>query len=85
MASGTPVILFAPKDTAVVKYAEAYEWAMVVTKNDTAELSKAIVDLVSDQQIREKLAKKAKQVALERHDQKIVAKAFQTMIVEAAN
>jgi glycosyltransferase involved in cell wall biosynthesis len=85
MASGTPIILFAPKDTAVVKYAEAYEWAKVVTQNDPAELSKVIENLVFDQQIREKLAQKAKQIAVERHDQNTVAKTFQTMIVEAAN
>ena len=31
MISGTPIIIFAPKVTALVKYANKYEWAIVIT------------------------------------------------------
>ena len=39
MVSGTPIIIFAPEVTAIVKYAKKYNWAKVITENNISEIS----------------------------------------------
>src|SRR5690606_36011641 len=48
MASGTPIIVFAPEATAIAKYAHEYGWADVVTENDTTTLAEALKNLVRE-------------------------------------
>ncbi len=45
MISGTPIIIFAPDVTAVVKYAKQYEWAKVITQDNISEISNAFVGI----------------------------------------
>jgi glycosyltransferase involved in cell wall biosynthesis len=80
MASGTPILLFSPKDTAVVQYAEKYNWAAIVTENNIEELTKTIKHLFSDVSYRKKLAKQAQNIAESRHDEKTVSSAFKELI-----
>ena len=56
MASGTPIIIFAPQDTALVQYAEKYNWAAVVTENSVAVLIEKLRKLVLDISLREQIA-----------------------------
>ena len=69
MVSGTPVIVFAPEVTAVVKYANEHGWAKVVTKNHYQELAHALEQLVLQQSERERIASNAIRVAESRHDE----------------
>jgi glycosyltransferase involved in cell wall biosynthesis len=81
MASGTPIIIFAPQDTALVQYAEKYKWAAVVTENHIDALAEKLKKLLIDKSLREKIAKKAKIIAETRHDSERVAREFQQMIL----
>lgn len=47
MVSGTPVLIFAPSDTALARYAEEYRWAKVVTENNLDSLKEALLVLLS--------------------------------------
>ena len=80
MMSGTPVILFAPESTAVVKYAAEYTWAKIVTKIKTEELVRAIIDLVQNKSLRERVGQKAKMVAEEKHNSTNVSNEFKRLI-----
>ncbi|HOY18060.1 MAG TPA: glycosyltransferase [Haliscomenobacter sp.] len=83
MASGTPIVIFAPKDTAVVRYAEAHAWAEVVTENQVEALTKTIKHLISSESAKKTLAQNAQEVAVMRHDLKMVSGAFKEVICSA--
>lgn len=84
MASGTPIIIYAPKDTALVKYAEKYKWAEIVTENSVSVLTKKLKNLICDKALRKEIAKAAKTIAEARHDSNLVAKEFEEMILNTA-
>jgi len=81
MASGTPIIIFAPQDTALVQYAEKYNWAAVVTEDRIDALVEKFKQLFLDKSIREQIATTAKTVAETRHDSELVSKEFTQMIL----
>jgi glycosyltransferase involved in cell wall biosynthesis len=80
MVSGTPIIIFAPEVTAIVKYAKKYEWAKIVVKNNVQELSIAIKDLFQNKTLREKIGQNAKKIAEEKHNSINVSKNFKSLI-----
>ncbi len=84
MASGTPTLVFAPRDTAVAEYATTARWAAVVTQNEVEVLAREIKKLVVDQAYRAQLAETAKELAEKKHSMRVVSKAFQNIIRETA-
>lgn len=80
MISGTPILIFAPKETAIVDYAEKFGWAEVVTVNDLEPLIASLKKLLLNRQRRETLGKTAIQVAEERHDANKVRVDFHTAL-----
>jgi glycosyltransferase involved in cell wall biosynthesis len=85
MASGTPIVLFAPEDTAVVQYAKKYHWAAIVTENKIETLILKIKQVFSDVSYRRELAKQAQEIAESRHDLKMVSSDFKAMIRSAVD
>jgi glycosyltransferase involved in cell wall biosynthesis len=80
MVSGSPILVFAPEDTAIVQYAGAYNWAKIVTENRVEALASAIRDLLSDAGERERLARRAVSLAEQRHEAGSVRQDFQSAI-----
>ncbi len=80
MISGTPIIIFAPIVTAVVKYAKEYEWAKVITENNIREISLAIKDLIKNKELRQQIAENAKRIAEEKHNSINVSNQFKSLI-----
>lgn len=80
MISGTPIIIFAPEVTAIVKYAKEYNWAKIVTVNNINDLSKAIMQLIQDKEERQKISQFAKITAEERHNSIKVTNDFRTLL-----
>jgi len=85
MASGTPIIIFSPEDTALVQYANEYGWASIVINNEVSTLAKNISDLLHNQTLRKNIAEKAKYIAETRHDTGIVSADFQKCISNVVN
>lgn len=85
MASGTPIIVFGPDDTAMVEYAKDYQWAKVVTINDTNVLAKAIKELLNSGGLRKRLSQKAVYLAETQHDSKKVTHEFTTLLQLVTN
>lgn len=81
MASGTPVLIFAPEDTALVSYAREYGWAAIVSENNYDTLAISIKDLIKNESRRKKISERAKKIAQERHDSQEVALKFQNALL----
>ena len=80
MITGTPIIIFAPENTAVVKYARKYNWAKVITKNNIDEVATGIKELIENKELRQQYAKNAIKIAEENHDSIDVTRQFKTVI-----
>jgi len=84
MISGTPIIIFAPKETAIVKYAKRYGWAKVVTENHIDSLREAIEQLVLNINDRHQIAQNALKTAEANHASVKVRAHFKEVICSLA-
>ena len=76
MICGTPVLVFAPEDTALVTYAQDHQWAQVVTKNEVQALRDGLMELINNKEMRQRISEAAIKLAEERHDANKVRKQF---------
>jgi glycosyltransferase involved in cell wall biosynthesis len=83
MASGTPILVYAHKDTALVKYAKEGRWGHVVDEEDRSLLKKALIDLITDIDLRRKIGEKAIEVAFKNHNAGVVRKEFQKALIQS--
>lgn len=84
MCSGTPVLVYGPREVASVQYAEREGWGYVVSEQGVDKLADAIKALAADDELRKKLALRAKEVALKNHDAGHVRAAFRRELAAAA-
>jgi glycosyltransferase involved in cell wall biosynthesis len=84
MVSGTPIIIFAPEVTAIVKYARKDEWAKVITENRLSEIKESIKQLITDKELRQHIAQNAIRTAEKNHNSDEVKKQFKEVIVSVA-
>ena len=80
MITGTPIIIFAPEVTALVKYASKYDWAKVITENNINEVTNAIKQLIENKELREKYGKNAIKIAEMNHNSIDVTNEFRKVI-----
>lgn len=85
MASGTPIIIFAPKDTAVVQYAQMHSWASVVTNENIIKLINTLKKLILNPSLRQEIATSAKSIAETRHDARVVSMDFQRALMNVVS
>jgi glycosyltransferase involved in cell wall biosynthesis len=83
MASGTPVLVYAPDKMAVSDYAQQEQWGCVVAKRTLQELKQSIVELMNDQPFRERLGRRAQELTVQNHDAVKVREAFRLALVNA--
>jgi glycosyltransferase involved in cell wall biosynthesis len=76
MISGTPILVYADKRTALAKYAQKDEWAYVVTENNEQVLMNALNELYSNLPLRKSLAQTAMKIAIQNEDARIVREKF---------
>jgi len=76
MISGTPILVFADKRTAIAQYASKENWAYVVTENTNSVLSNAITDLYLKDELRKNIGERAKEVAMQNENAEIVRDNF---------
>lgn len=80
MVSGSPILIFAPEVTAIVKYAKEYKWAKVITENNMEDLTEALEEFIINPVQRELIAKNAISIAENNHDAAIVTEKFRKAI-----
>jgi glycosyltransferase involved in cell wall biosynthesis len=81
MVSGTPIMVFAPSETAIVNYAAKYNWAKVITEDSMEALKTALRSMILDQEERKKIAQSAIQLAENKHDAVKVRRDFKKALV----
>jgi glycosyltransferase involved in cell wall biosynthesis len=80
MASGTPVLVFAPPETAIYRFCDRNECAHCIPSTDHLEISRSLVILFNDSEYRAKLALNSKRIARQLFDSAIVRQKFRSSI-----
>jgi glycosyltransferase involved in cell wall biosynthesis len=83
MISGTPVLVYAPADVATARYATREAWGYVVATRGEEAVMSAVRTLMQHTSLREQLGRRAREVAVARHDASVVKAAFWTALCEA--
>jgi glycosyltransferase involved in cell wall biosynthesis len=81
MISGVPIIIFAPEETAVVKYAKKYGWAQVVTEKNIGKISETIKQLIENKELRQKIGQNAIKMAEKNHNSIDITSQFRKIIL----
>jgi glycosyltransferase involved in cell wall biosynthesis len=81
MISGTPVLVYADKCTALSKYAVKDKWGYVVTDESKMVLIQALDELYSNLLLRRELAEKARIVAIQNDDAEIIKEKFRKSLI----
>jgi glycosyltransferase involved in cell wall biosynthesis len=76
MISGTPVLVYADKQTALAKYALKGEWGYVVTDNNKENLKNSIRELYLNSSLRRQLAERALKIVLQNDNAEVVRENF---------
>ena len=76
MISGTPILVYADKKTALAKYATSDKWAYTVTENNKMVLTLALNELYSDISLRKQLAEKAREIVIKNEDAVVIRERF---------
>ena len=72
MISGTPMIIFAPEETAIVQYAVKYEIGFVISENRVTDIAASVRQLIDNKELRSRIGQKAIQIAELNHGSKNV-------------
>ncbi len=80
MMSGTPVMVYAPEETAISKFCAQNDCAFCLTSPDENEIYRAIDFVIKNQDFRKKWTRNAVELASELFDVRLVRERFQTML-----
>lgn len=80
MVSGTPILMFAPAETALVQDAIQGNWAKVVTENNIDLLCEAVRSLISDEAYRKQIAENAVHIAETKYNSDKIRNGFREVI-----
>ena len=85
LASGTPVLVYAPEDTAVVRYARKDGWGMVVPTREPSMLDSALARIYEDSGLRRSLGEAGRATASRNHDAAVVRERFRHLLAAVAS
>jgi glycosyltransferase involved in cell wall biosynthesis len=80
MACGAPIVVYAPRRSALAEYAARSKWALLVDDGCPISLVRALELLMDDGDYRCRLGVSAKKVARENHDAVCVRERFREML-----
>jgi glycosyltransferase involved in cell wall biosynthesis len=83
MASGTPILVTAPKNTALYKYASSNEWAFILKDNKQESIREKIREIFESSELRGKIAKNAMKVAEKNHIGNTIRANFKNKLITA--
>lgn len=81
MASGTPILIYAPFETAVSQFFDANKCGYCVTEQKPERLNEALQLLISDEEYRKRLSHNSVTLAKEMFDADKVKREFQQLII----
>jgi glycosyltransferase involved in cell wall biosynthesis len=77
LASGIPILVYGPEGVSQVEYARKHGWGYIVDRRDQDALTKVLMLLIQDMNLRTRLSAAAQRTAMERHDAAKVRVEFQ--------
>ncbi len=80
MISGRPVLMYGPSDTAFGQYAVREKWAYFVGTRDLVALRTSVLHLMRDRDLREGLARVARNLAIRHHNINTIRGEFQSAL-----
>jgi glycosyltransferase involved in cell wall biosynthesis len=84
MASGTPILVHAPAGSHVAEYARREDFAEVVDRPDDAALAAGLRRVLDDGALSRERARRARELAFERHDAVRVCATLRSVLAEVA-
>lgn len=84
MATGVPVLVYAPREHALAMDAREKRWALTVSKPGVDEVAAAIRRLASDEDLRKGLAQRAVATCEKLHDARAVRQRFRSVLARSA-
>ena len=81
MISGIPILVYAPKETAISKFCTDNECGYCVTEQGKEKINDALKFLISNEEYRNKLSQNAVRLATELFDAEKVRKEFQQLLI----
>lgn len=85
MASGTPILVYAPSFVPPARYATEEGWGYVVGERDKRALFDALGELSRSSALRARLGTRARQLAVENHDGARVRPRFRELLAKSAS
>ena len=85
MASGIPIIIFAPSKSAVAQYAINCRWGLVVDKQDMVLLKKSIIDILMNDHLRKTLIERSLYMSQKNHNAQKIRMEFKTLLISCLN
>jgi glycosyltransferase involved in cell wall biosynthesis len=85
MVSGTPIIVFGPGETALVKDAMRNNWAKVITENNIGFLVDAVKAVIGDEMLRKQIASNAIRIAEANYNSVKIRENFKEVISSIVN
>ncbi|MCH7398627.1 glycosyltransferase [Belliella sp. DSM 107340] len=76
MISGTPIFILAPKDTAIVEYAQRENWAVTLTSNKIEDIKLKLKEILYNNTLRETVSIQARRICLSNHEKNVVQEKF---------
>jgi glycosyltransferase involved in cell wall biosynthesis len=84
LASGRPVLTYAPRGSAVAEYARSRGWSLLVDERDPAAVRRALELLIEDGALRKEMGHRARQCVAESHDSTRVRAQFRAALTTGA-
>lgn len=82
MISGTPILVFADRRTALANYALNDKWAYTISENKIEILSKGLHELYSNSDLRKEIASKAIKIAIQNENAEMVREEFRKALLK---
>jgi glycosyltransferase involved in cell wall biosynthesis len=83
MISGTPVLLYSSKETAMCQHALKHKWAYIVSEENPVILIDAIKEMVTNEKLRKDIGTKAKEFSLQHFNAEVVRENFRLALTSA--
>ena len=80
MASGVPILYWGPSSIAATEYAKRGAWAFVVDVEEDDVISKAIMSLLKNNELRVSFIENARKMLVENHESSMIRNRFQMQL-----
>ena len=85
MVSGTPVLIYGKEDLAITEFAQKEKWGYTVSERNIELLKQGLIKLMEDQSLRERLGRRAHELAVRNYDAIRVRESFRHILASATN